>query len=61
MRLLWACGWAFMWCDRGVGRGRGLTRRRREYPIARAFVDSRVQPIYGGADEIMKELIARSI
>ena len=26
-----------MWCDRGVGRGRGLTRRRREYPIARAY------------------------
>ncbi|XP_046358776.1 long-chain specific acyl-CoA dehydrogenase, mitochondrial-like [Haliotis rufescens] len=32
-----------------------------EYPIARAFVDSRVQPIYGGANEIMKELIARQI
>jgi long-chain-acyl-CoA dehydrogenase len=32
-----------------------------EYPIARAFIDSRVQPIYGGANEIMKELIARTI
>ncbi|XP_004066587.1 long-chain specific acyl-CoA dehydrogenase, mitochondrial [Oryzias latipes] len=32
-----------------------------EYPIAKAFVDSRVQPIYGGTNEIMKELIARSI
>uniref|UniRef100_A0A3B5KTP4 Long-chain specific acyl-CoA dehydrogenase, mitochondrial n=1 Tax=Xiphophorus couchianus TaxID=32473 RepID=A0A3B5KTP4_9TELE len=31
-----------------------------EYPIA-AFVDSRVQPIYGGTNEIMKELIARGI
>ncbi|KAJ3584044.1 hypothetical protein NHX12_014540, partial [Muraenolepis orangiensis] len=32
-----------------------------EYPIAKAFVDSRVQPIYGGTNEIMKELIARTI
>lgn len=38
-------GWGYMW----------------EYPIARAFVDSRVQPIYGGSNEIMKELIARPI
>ncbi|KAH3702895.1 long-chain specific acyl-CoA dehydrogenase, mitochondrial-like [Dreissena polymorpha] len=33
----------------------------REYPIARAYCDARLQPIYGGANEIMKELIARSI
>jgi len=32
-----------------------------EYPIARAFIDGRVQQIYGGSNEIMKELIARSI
>ena len=32
-----------------------------EYPIARAFLDARVQPIYGGSNEIMKELIARPI
>ncbi|KAL4609132.1 long-chain specific acyl-CoA dehydrogenase, mitochondrial [Arapaima gigas] len=38
-------GWGYMW----------------EFPIAKAFVDSRVQPIYGGTNEIMKELIARSI
>ncbi|XP_031708097.1 long-chain specific acyl-CoA dehydrogenase, mitochondrial [Anarrhichthys ocellatus] len=38
-------GWGYMW----------------EYPIAKAFVDSRVQPIYGGTNEIMKELIGRSI
>lgn len=38
-------GWGYMW----------------EYPIAKAFVDARVQPIYGGSNEIMKELIARSI
>lgn len=38
-------GWGYMW----------------EYPIAKAYVDARLQPIYGGANEIMKELIVRSI
>ncbi|XP_020746773.2 long-chain specific acyl-CoA dehydrogenase, mitochondrial isoform X2 [Odocoileus virginianus] len=38
-------GWGYMW----------------EYPIAKAYVDSRVQTIYGGTNEIMKELIAREI
>lgn len=33
----------------------------REYPIARAFADARVQRIYGGTSEIMKELIARDM
>lgn len=32
-----------------------------EYPIARLFVDSRVQKIYGGANEVMKDLIARQL
>ena len=32
-----------------------------EYPIARLYADARVQMIYGGTNEIMKELIARSI
>ncbi len=32
-----------------------------EYPIAQAFVDSRVQTIYGGTTEIMKEIIGRSL
>lgn len=32
-----------------------------EYPIAKAFVDSRVQAIYGGTNEIMKEIIGRSL
>ena len=32
-----------------------------EYPVCRAFIDARVQSIYGGANEVMKELIARSI
>jgi long-chain-acyl-CoA dehydrogenase len=32
-----------------------------EYPIARAWIDSRAQRIYGGTNEIMKELIARAL
>jgi acyl-CoA dehydrogenase len=32
-----------------------------EYPIARMYLDARVQRIYGGANEIMKEIIARSL
>jgi alkylation response protein AidB-like acyl-CoA dehydrogenase len=33
----------------------------REYGVSRAFVDARVQRIYGGTSEIMKELISRSV
>jgi acyl-CoA dehydrogenase len=32
-----------------------------EYPIARMYADARVQKIYGGANEIMKEIIARAL
>ncbi|MCA6097042.1 MULTISPECIES: acyl-CoA dehydrogenase family protein [Bradyrhizobium] len=32
-----------------------------EYPISRMFIDSRIQKIYGGTNEIMKLLIARSL
>lgn len=32
-----------------------------EYPIARRFAAARVQKIYGGTNEIMKELVARSL
>lgn len=32
-----------------------------EYPVARAWADSRVQTIYAGTTEIMKELIGRSM
>lgn len=32
-----------------------------EVPIARAYVDARAQRIYGGTNEIMKELIARDL
>jgi alkylation response protein AidB-like acyl-CoA dehydrogenase len=38
-------GYGFMW----------------EYPITRMAADGRVQRIYGGANEVMKELIARSL
>jgi acyl-CoA dehydrogenase len=33
----------------------------REYPIAQMYADARVQRIYGGTNEIMKEIIARSL
>ncbi|GFN82564.1 long-chain specific acyl-coa dehydrogenase, mitochondrial [Plakobranchus ocellatus] len=32
-----------------------------EYPICRAYTDARPQTIYGGSNEIMKDLIARKI
>ena len=32
-----------------------------EYPIARAYLDARVQSIYAGTNEIMKEIIGRSL
>jgi acyl-CoA dehydrogenase len=32
-----------------------------EYPIARAYADARVSRIYGGANEIMKEIIGRTL
>lgn len=32
-----------------------------DYPISKMYTDSRVQKIYGGANEVMKELIARSL
>lgn len=32
-----------------------------EYPIAKAFVDARVQKIYAGTSEIMKEVVARDM
>ena len=38
-------GWGYMW----------------EYPISHAYVNARVQMIYGGSNEIMKELIARGV
>ncbi|ENU07878.1 acyl-CoA dehydrogenase family protein [Acinetobacter calcoaceticus] len=32
-----------------------------EYPISRFFVDARIQRIYGGTNEIMKEIVARGL
>lgn len=32
-----------------------------EYPVARAWADARAQRIYGGANEVMMELIARTL
>jgi acyl-CoA dehydrogenase len=32
-----------------------------DYPIGRMYADARVQKIYGGTNEIMKDLIARSL
>jgi alkylation response protein AidB-like acyl-CoA dehydrogenase len=32
-----------------------------EYPVARAYADARIQTIYGGSTQIMKEIIGRSL
>ncbi|MEE2731517.1 MAG: acyl-CoA dehydrogenase family protein [Pseudomonadota bacterium] len=32
-----------------------------EYPIARAYIDARITPIFAGTNEIMKEIIGRSL
>ncbi|MGO1437643.1 MAG: acyl-CoA dehydrogenase family protein, partial [Candidatus Corynebacterium faecigallinarum] len=32
-----------------------------EYPISTHYLDSRVQPIYGGPNEIMLEIISRKL
>ncbi|MCY4425496.1 MAG: acyl-CoA dehydrogenase family protein, partial [Halieaceae bacterium] len=32
-----------------------------EYAVARAWTDARAQRIYGGTNELMKELIARGL
>jgi alkylation response protein AidB-like acyl-CoA dehydrogenase len=32
-----------------------------EYPVAKAYIDCRVQTIYGGTTEIMKEIVGRSL
>ena len=42
----------------GYGYGYGYMS---EYPIARAYLNSRVQTIYGGTTEIQKEIIGRSL
>jgi alkylation response protein AidB-like acyl-CoA dehydrogenase len=32
-----------------------------EYPIAKMYLDARANRIYGGTNEIMKEIIGRSL
>jgi acyl-CoA dehydrogenase len=32
-----------------------------EYPICRAYIDTRVSRIYGGTSEVMRELISRGL
>ncbi len=32
-----------------------------EFPVARAYLDARVQTIYGGTTEIMKEIVGRNL
>jgi alkylation response protein AidB-like acyl-CoA dehydrogenase len=32
-----------------------------EYPVAKAYLDARVQTIYGGTTEVMKEIVGRSL
>jgi alkylation response protein AidB-like acyl-CoA dehydrogenase len=32
-----------------------------EYPIAKAYADARIQTIFGGTTEIMKEIIGRGL
>ena len=32
-----------------------------EYPIARMYLDSRIQPIYGGTNEIMKNIVSKGV
>ena len=46
--------------DRGLQMHGGYGYMR-EYPIARAWMDGRVQTIYGGTTEIMKEIIGRGL
>jgi len=33
----------------------------REYPIARAYLDAPIQSIFGGTNEIMREIVARTL
>ncbi len=33
----------------------------REYAVSRAFVDARIQTIYGGTTEIMKTIVAKDL
>jgi alkylation response protein AidB-like acyl-CoA dehydrogenase len=56
--------WTTELCQRVLDRGvqlHGGYGYMVEYPIARAWVDSRIQTIYGGTTEVMKEIVGRSL
>ena len=57
---LWHSDLQWEICDRSL-QLHGGAGYMNEYPIARLWRDARVQRIYGGTNEIMKELIGRSI
>jgi alkylation response protein AidB-like acyl-CoA dehydrogenase len=59
---------AKMWCTELQGRATDLGVQLHggygymtEYPIARAFADARVTRVYGGTNEIMRQIIGRKI
>jgi len=56
----WCSDLEFRVVDRGLQLHGGYGYME-EYPIARAWRDARVQSIYGGTNEIMKEIIGRSL
>ena len=56
--------WTTELCQRVVDRGvqlHGGYGYMLEYPIARAWIDSRIQTIYAGTTEVMKEIVGRSM
>jgi alkylation response protein AidB-like acyl-CoA dehydrogenase len=59
---------AKMWCTELQGRATDLGVQLHggygymtEYPIARAYADARITRIYGGTNEIMREIVGRSL
>jgi alkylation response protein AidB-like acyl-CoA dehydrogenase len=60
MAKYWCTELQFRACDEGMQLHGGYGYIW-DFPIARAFADSRVHRIYGGSNEIMKEIIARTM
>ncbi|WP_406729116.1 acyl-CoA dehydrogenase family protein [Streptomyces sp. GD-15H] len=56
----WATDMQWKIIDAGVQLHGGYGYMK-EYPIAQAFMDARIQRIYGGTNEIMKEIISRDL
>jgi alkylation response protein AidB-like acyl-CoA dehydrogenase len=59
---------AKMWCTELQGRTVDMGLQLHggygymlEYPIARAYVDARITRIYGGTNEVMREIVGRSL